>query len=244
MRFAPSSRYSDAHDTCFAHWVKTTQFFGGSEQKEKSVRMEGERVRMRGVVAWLVLAGLAILLTSGVALANKPIDCPGGLCDGTAKDDTMHGTADPDDINARRGDDGVYGLGSEDFLYGRRGGDTLQAGSDDDALYGDFGNDKLRGGAGADVLRGDDDFEQYKNMVGRDRLFGGNGADELYGYYGDDKLVGGEGNDIINAHDEPPSKWEDDIDCGPGRDTVYFDKGFDKLRRFGINCEVKKPISG
>jgi Ca2+-binding RTX toxin-like protein len=206
--------------------------------------MEGERVRMRGVVAWLVLAGLAILLTSGVALANKPIDCSGGLCDGTAKDDTMNGTADPDDINARRGDDGVYGLGSEDFLYGRRGGDTLQAGSDDDALYGDFGNDKLRGGAGADVLRGDDDFEQYKNMVGRDRLFGGNGADELYGYYGDDKLVGGEGNDIINAHDEPPSKWEDYIDCGPGRDTVYFDKGFDKLRRFGINCEVKKPISG
>jgi Ca2+-binding RTX toxin-like protein len=206
--------------------------------------MEGERVRMRGVVAWLVLAGLAILLTSGVALANKPIDCSGGPCDGTEKDDTMHGTAAPDDIDARRGDDGVYGLGSDDFLYGRRGADTLQAGSDDDALYGDFGNDKLRGGAGADVLRGDDDFEQYKNMIGRDRLSGGNGADELYGYYGDDKLVGGEGNDIINAHDEPPSKWEDDIDCGPGRDTVYFDKGFDKLRRFGLNCEVKKPISG
>jgi Ca2+-binding RTX toxin-like protein len=201
-------------------------------------------VRMRGVVAWLVLAGLAILLTSGVALANNNINCSGGSCDGTAKDDTMHGTAVPDEMNARRGDDGVYGLGSEDFLYGRRGGDTLQAGSDDDALYGDFGNDKLRGGAGADVLRGDDDFEQHKNMIGRDRLSGGNGADELYGYYGDDKLVGGEGNDIINAHDEPPSKWEDDIDCGPGRDTVYFDKGFDKFRRFGINCEVKKPISG
>ena len=59
--------------------------------------------------------------------------------------------------------------------------------------------------------------------------------------HGDDKLVGGEGNDIINAHDEPASKWEDDIDCGPGRDTVYFDKGFDKLRS---NCEVKKPIRG
>jgi Ca2+-binding RTX toxin-like protein len=199
---------------------------------------------MRGVVAWLVLAGIVILLTSGVALANNSINCSGGSCDGTAKDDTMHGTAAPDDINARRGDDGVYGLGSEDFLYGRRGGDTLQAGSDDDALYGDFGNDKLMGGADADVLRGDDDFEQHKNMIGRDRLSGGNGADELYGYYGDDKLVGGEGNDIINAHDEPPSKWQDYIDCGPGRDTVYFDKGFDKLRRFGINCEVKKPISG
>jgi Ca2+-binding RTX toxin-like protein len=203
------------------------------------VRMEGGRVRMRGVVAWLVLAGLAILLTSGVALANKSIDCLGGSCEGTAKDDTMHGTATPDDMNARRGDDGMYGLGSDDFLYGQRGADTLQAGGEDDALYGDFGNDKLRGGPGADVLRGDDDFEQNKNAMGRDRLSGGNGADELYGYYGDDKLVGGEGNDIINAHDEPPSKWEDDIDCGPGRDTVYFDKGFDKISR---NCEVKKPI--
>jgi Ca2+-binding RTX toxin-like protein len=203
--------------------------------------MEGGRVRMRGVVAWLVLAGLAILLTSGVALANNSINCSGGSCDGTAKDDTMHGTATPDEMNARRGDDRMYGLGSDDFLYGRQGDDTLQAGIDDDALYGDFGNDKLRGGPGADVLRGDDDFEQNKNAMGRDRLSGGNGADELYGYYGDDKLVGGVGNDIINAHDEPPSKWEDDIDCGPGRDTVYFDKGFDKLRS---NCEVKKPISG
>jgi Ca2+-binding RTX toxin-like protein len=203
--------------------------------------MEGGRVRMRGVVAWLVLAGLAILLTSGVALANNSINCSGGSCDGTEKDDTMHGTATPDDINARRGDDRVYGLGSDDFLYGRRGDDTLQAASDDDALYGDFGNDKLKGGPDADVLRGDDDFEQDKNLMGRDRLFGGNGADELYGYYGNDKLVGGEGNDIINAHDEPPSKWEDVIDCGPGRDTVYFDKGFDKVLD---NCEVKKPISG
>src|SRR5215213_1057044 len=185
--------------------------------------MEGGRVRMRGVVAWIVLAGLAILLTSGVALANNSIDCSGGSCDGTAKDDTMHGTATPDDMNARRGDDGMYGLGSDDFLYGEQGADTLQAGIDDDALYGDFGNDKLRGGPGADVLRGDDDFEQNKNAIGGD------------------KLVGGEGNDIINAHDEPPSKWEDVIDCGPGRDTVYFDKGFDKLRS---NCEVKKPISG
>src|SRR5215217_5857534 len=158
--------------------------------------MEGGTVRMRGVVALLVLAGIVILLSSGLALANKPIDCSGGPCQGTAKNDTMHGTAAPDDINARRGDDGMYGLGSDDFLYGGQGADTLQAGIDDDALYGDFGADKL---------------------------------------------VGGEGNDIINAHDEPPSKWEDIIDCGPGRDTVYFDKGFDKLRR---NCEVKKPTSG
>jgi Ca2+-binding RTX toxin-like protein len=196
-------------------------------------------VRMRSVVALLVLAGSVIVLSSGLALANKPIDCSGGPCRGTAKNDTMHGTAATDEINARRGDDGMYGLGSDDFLYGGQGADTLQAGIDDDALYGDFGNDKLRGGAGADVLRGDDDFEQNKNAMGRDRLSGGNGADELYGYYGEDKLVGGEGNDIINAHDEPPSKWEDDIDCGPGRDTVYFDKGFDKL---SSNCEVKKPI--
>src|SRR5215203_768786 len=152
--------------------------------------MEGGTVRMRGVVAWLVLAGIVILLSSGVALANNSINCSGGSCDGTAKNDTMHGTATPDDMNARRGDDRMYGLGSDDFLYGRQGADTLQAGIDDDALYGDFGNDKLRGGPG---------------------------------------------DDIINAHDEPPSKWRDVIDCGPGRDTVYFDKGFDKLRR---NCEV------
>jgi hypothetical protein len=49
----------------------------------------------------------------------------------------------------------------------------------------------------------------------------------------------GELSNDRRTDDEPPSKWEDDIDCGPGRDTVYFDKGFDKLSR---NCELKKPI--
>src|SRR5215211_5995880 len=155
-------------------------------------------MRMRGVVAWLVLAGLAILLTSGVALANNNINCSGGSCDGTAKDDTMHGTATPDEMNADAGDDWAIGMGSHDSLYGQRGDDTLK---------------------------------------------GGHGADQLYGYYGDDKLVGGDGNDTINAHDDNHSTAgvEDVIDCGSGRDIVFFDKGFDKVLD---NCEVKKPISG
>src|SRR5829696_6885042 len=137
-------------------------------------------MRMRGVVAWLVLAGLAILLTSGVALANNNINCSGGSCDGTAKDDTMHGTATPDEMNADAGDDWAIGMGSHDSLYGQRGDDTL---------------------------------------------------------------VGGDGNDTINAHDNNHSTAgvEDVIDCGSGRDIVFFDKGFDKVLD---NCEVKKPISG
>ena len=209
---------------------------------EKSVQREGGRVRKRGVLALFVLAGLAVLLTSAVALANDSINCSGGSCDGTAKDDTMHGTADPDEMMAGRGDDWASGMGSDDSLYGQEGNDTLNGRHGADQLYGSFGDNKLRGGPGADVLRGDDDFD-YNRHDGRDRLYGGSGDDELYGYYGDDKLVGGDGNDTINAHDvrHPMAGVEDVINCGPGRDTVYFDKGFDKVLS---NCEVKKPISG
>ena len=59
-------------------------------------------MRMRGVVVLLVLAGIVILLSSGLALANKPIDCSGGPCQGTAKNDTMHGTATPEHARGRR----------------------------------------------------------------------------------------------------------------------------------------------
>jgi Ca2+-binding RTX toxin-like protein len=200
------------------------------------------KVRQRGVVALFVLAGLAVLLTSGVALAADSINCSGGFCVGTAKDDTMHGTAGPDEMVAGRGDDWESGMGSGDSLHGQEGKDSLKGGHGADQLYGSFGDDKLVGATGDDLLRGDDDFDYNRPGGGRDRLYGGSGDDELYGYYGDDKLVGGEGNDIINAYDvrHPMAGVEDVIDCGPGRDTVYFDKGFDKVLS---NCEVKKPTS-
>jgi Ca2+-binding RTX toxin-like protein len=50
-------------------------------------------------------------------------------------------------------------------------------------------------------------------------LDGGAGNDRLDGGDGRDVFAGGEGNDTIFAIDGLSER----IDCGPGRDTVYFD---------------------
>ena len=115
------------------------------------------------------------------------------------------------------------GTAKDDTMHGTASPDDIYAGMGDDLVYGMGSKDSLYGWRGDDTLKG------------------GSGDDQLYGGYGDDKLYGGAGNDIINAYDEKHSTAgvEDVINCGPGRDTVYFDKGFDKV---DSNCELKKPI--
>jgi hypothetical protein len=62
-------------------------------------------------------------------------------------------------------------------------------------------------------------------------LTGTSGNDHITGAEGNDTLIGKAGNDTIYANDGVKDK----IDCGPGRDIVYFDPGLDTL----ANCEMK-----
>ena len=165
---------------------------------------------MKRMVVLVAFTGGLLLLSSGVALAAiNSIECPGGECLGTEGDDSMNGTDAYDQM---------YGLGGNDNMFGH------------------FGNDDMDGGSGADFLLGDEDYDFPDTFLGNDTLYGGPGNDDLRGGFGNDKIYGGDGNDFIFAYDRlAVTTGADVVDCGPGKDTVHYDKEVDKLR----GCEIK-----
>jgi RTX calcium-binding nonapeptide repeat (4 copies) len=165
---------------------------------------------VRRTFVMLVAVGVALLLSSGVALAAiNFIECPGGECIGTQADDSMNGT------NAY---DLMYGLGGNDNMFGN------------------FGHDEMYGGEGADFLMGDEDYDWPDTMLGNDTLYGGSGNDDLRGAFGNDTIYGGDGDDFIFAYDQlSVTTGADTVDCGRGVDEVHYDKRVDKIR----HCEIK-----
>jgi hypothetical protein len=108
-------------------------------------------------------------------------------------------------------------------INGTAGKDKLSGTEDSDKISGRGKADKIIGKGGNDCLAG---------QGGADRVSGGVGNDELKGGRGKDRLKAGAGKDVIRAR----KGGRDRIDCGPGRDKVFFKKKFDRVR----NCEVKK----
>ncbi len=68
-----------------------------------------------------------------------------------------------------------------------------------------------------------------------DRLVGLGGNDTLIGAGDSDILIGGGGNDLINARERGEAEGNQ-INCGPGRDTVLTDRATDDI--IAGNCEV------
>lgn len=106
--------------------------------------------------------------------------------------------------------------GTDIGVAGMDGDDTIRAldpmvlratgGRGADRLTGNVRNDFLSGVGRADVLSG---------RAGKDRLFTGPGRDFAYG---------GAGNDLLWVHDNDRDQV---IDCGPGDDRAYIDRGLD-----------------
>jgi Ca2+-binding RTX toxin-like protein len=89
-----------------------------------------------------------------------------------------------------------------------------------------------------DVLRGTARGELICGLSGDDTLYGHGGRDTLDGGYGSDTLIPGPGRDVVRAgygDDEVFARDDerDEIDCGPGKDTVDADR-VDVAAR---NCE-------
>ena len=175
--------------------------------------------RMRRRAALLLSTiGLAVLLAASAAYALD-IQCPPSVgsaaCIGTDDADVMDGTDGLDTIVGLGGDDTIRGLGAPDRLTGDGNAAAVQG---DDELFGGDGSDNLIGGAGSDLLSGE------------------GGDDEVSAGFlvGADAVEGGPGNDTVNAVEGQ----SDDIDCGPGRDSVRFDAGLDSVTR----CEIKEPL--
>ncbi len=180
----------------------------------------------RGAILFAAVV-VSLTMASGMAIAAT-IDCVADeTCIGTPQRDTINGTAD------------------SDRMEGRGGGDTLN---------GDAGEDEMTGGVGADRVAGgpgDDDFvwggeqretEQSFPDKSTDIVSGGEGDDEVFGGFaqgGVDRVSGNDGDDTIivaQRGTEFGKVTKEIVRCGPGRDTVFRDKGLDQV---ADNCERK-----
>lgn len=192
---------------------------------------------MKRVVVLFGAMALALVVAAGVALAAS-IDCPNrqdGTCVGTKKADTITGTPQPDQIRARGGDDRVSARsGDGDFSIGGSGKDRVRgnAGSDD-AIGGSISGDFETG----DLKFADNSDDVVKGGDGNDTTVAGG-----FGKGGHDRLYGGEGNDTMySAQRRFPFRGDvrvnkEMVDCGPGQDVAYIDRGVDEVRD---NCERK-----
>jgi len=182
---------------------------------------------------------------------------------GLAGDDQLLGNGGNDSLNGGDDNDTLKGGDDTDRFNGGPGNDTLAGGPGLDNILattnngpGGPGNDRVFGGSnpsgttefieeylGRNLLSGGagDDY-----LYGHDRLDGGSGDDELRGShnYGTEKtrtITGGSGTDKISS-DGPVEDTiyatdgeVDTVSCGPGTDTVYFDRGIDSINP--LSCE-------
>jgi Ca2+-binding RTX toxin-like protein len=106
---------------------------------------------------------------------------------------------------------------------------TLNGTAAKDKLTGSAGGDRIRGHGGADRINAGAGDDCASGQGGADRIKGGDGADVLKGGRGRDRIKGGKGADVIRVR----RGGRDRVNCGPGKDTVYLNKRFDRAH----NCE-------
>ena len=178
------------------------------------------RIRRAVVAVALTLLLMATAL-AGVAWAANTIHCPGvtstdgdGYCEGTDRNDVMYGT------EGKRRD--VCVAGSGHHVRARRG----------DALYGKEGPtsptvapETTTWGATATSTP----------IAARTRSTAVSGTTHRREPAIREALRG-RGNDSIVDADS--GRYPDVIRCGPGRDEVLYNKGFDKVAE---DCEILKP---
>jgi Ca2+-binding RTX toxin-like protein len=205
---------------------------------------------MRLATPALMVAVLLFLFAAGAAFAAPARCVDGKPCFGTGEDDHMTGTGGNDEILARGGRDFVDGRGGSDIVRGGPGadGDEYVAGGlfgdspgmstnsvrdGDDEIYGDGGRDTLYGFGGSDLLVGGGRADYI--FAGEFRFGMGRPGFVRSKNPGVDTVSAGAGGDHIEAVDNR----RDVIDCGGGKDAVWFDEGLDVV---ASNCELKNII--
>lgn len=220
-------------------------------------------MQRKSAVLLAIVTVVTALAASGVAWAVTR-DCdddPDVKCKGTSQADVLNGGEGRDLIKASSGADRLYGNGGDDALIGGTGADLMVGGDGDDrgttVAYYNSGSDRFYGGDGSDLI---------DDGIGRNRLYGQADDDELYGSGlidggpGDDTIeiafefsspgepdqgtaIGGPGRDTLRSSERSDDTFRardgeaDDVTCGDGRDTVYFDEGLDTVDP--VTCEVR-----
>jgi Ca2+-binding RTX toxin-like protein len=124
--------------------------------------------------------------------------------------------------------------GNTGTCWGTQEADVITGTSRGELIDGQRGADLIRAGRGADHILGDDYW------LGKDENHGGPGADHIVGNRDSEKHFGGRGDDLLvdEKSDEDPNEERDVFRCGPGYDSVYYNKGLDKV---ADDCEELIP---
>lgn len=122
--------------------------------------------------------------------------------------------------NVRTDIEKVRGTGNDDVITGSPGNDYLEGSSGNDNIFGADGNDQVFGDSGNDTLSGGNGDDSLEGYSGDDVIDGGPGVDSIYGDYNKcDAYSCPGGSDKITARDG----LADNVNCGPGADTVIAD---------------------
>ena len=127
-----------------------------------------------------------------------------------------------------------------DEIHGGDGADTIHGGTGDDLIHGDAGRDTIDGESGNDEIHGGDEMlgSYLGYNPGRDWLTAvGFGGDTIRGGYGNDTIYGGDERVDVLAYlgygmvstPEYQNVPGDEIDGGPGVDTIRGEGGDDTL---------------
>ncbi|HEY9866895.1 MAG TPA: Calx-beta domain-containing protein [Candidatus Obscuribacterales bacterium] len=157
---------------------------------------------------------------------------------GTAGNDFLSGTPEPDEILGFAGNDTLEGLGENDTLNGGQDQDLISGGNGNDLMFGDLGNDTLEGEAGDDIAYGNTGDDQLSGDEGNDILHGGQGNDTLFDSSGNDRLFGDRGNDLLYS-----GSGENELTGGGGSDVFVIgreliDGEVDSITDFRIGVDL------
>ena len=170
---------------------------------------------------------------------------------GSAGNDTLHGDAASNIMDAGAGNDLILG----DGLAGPRPplfteltpgpaipGNIILAGAGNDTVHAGYGADRVWGGDGDDEIFGDGVLAadaagspapaswvaQARDSDLGDTIYGGNGKDTLHGGGGADLLSGGNGDDVLEG--------------GAGADTLTGGNGADVFRFGAMDSRARLPV--
>ncbi len=140
-------------------------------------------------------------------------------------DDFVQASNGDDVIREAFGNDRLSGGDGMDRILGRRGSDHITGGEGNDRLYGGPGRDSINGGPGDDLVRGQRSPDILNGGSGNDSLHGGANPDYISGGTGDDRIHPDGDNDTVDAgagddYIDSADHLKEDIDCGPGKDTI------------------------
>ena len=167
---------------------------------------------------------LALVVSSGVALAVTKSCEAEVICFGTKRADTLNGNEGRNPMFGKGRGDTLNGFAQTDYLYGESGRDKLFGGPDNDELSGGSGNDALSGGEGLDNY-------YFGPSWGKDTITDSGSSDVilLFDYPRNSgpvlvsenltiKLASGDGPEVSNASGTTTINWEGDFinDVYPG----------------------------